>query len=373
MATVFVKKHKGKTKTTYQVYYKDPLTGEKKYYRTYPRHREAQCEANDLRSLLNSGKSPKDRRRKILLMTFGTVGESLQADWDAALARRALTRKTHEDYSYWLNSLIREFGGRFLCQMTREEVVGFVNRQATLNSCVSSNKYLSIFQRVFRKGIELNALTTNPVAGIKKMDEQHRNRFILPHDLDRLIAATQTNRGKFYMPAVIYLGAEHGASKQEILSLNWADINFDFGGKGFIRFYRTKNKRERSDFLMPRSKEALLSWQDHLERKRKKDKVAEIKSDRVFTRVDGTPLKSFNKAWWACLKVARIRDFHFHDLRHTFCSNLILSGSDLKIVKEMIGHRDISMTDRYSHLTFGHKLQHQKLLADYYINGCQGK
>ena len=99
-------------------------------------------------------------------------------------------------------------------------------------------------------------------------------------------------------------------------------------------------------------------------------KVTEIKSDRVFTRVDGTPLKSFNKAWWASLREARIDDFHFHDLRHTFCSNLILSGAGLKEVKDMIGHKDISMTDRYSHLTLDHKQHHQKRLADYYQNGA---
>ena len=61
-------------------------------------------------------------------------------------------------------------------------------------------------------------------------------------------------------------------------------------------------------------------------------------------------------------------NFHNHDLRHTYCSNLLLAGSDLKTVKEKIGHRDISMTDRYSHLTANHKLLHQEQLAAHYTN-----
>ncbi|MFH0844353.1 MAG: tyrosine-type recombinase/integrase [Pseudomonadota bacterium] len=63
--------------------------------------------------------------------------------------------------------------------------------------------------------------------------------------------------------------------------------------------------------------------------------------------------------------------FPVSDLRHTFCSNLLLSGSDLKDVKEMIGHRDLSMTDRYSHLTISRKLSRQEELARFYasING----
>jgi len=66
------------------------------------------------------------------------------------------------------------------------------------------------------------------------------------------------------------------------------------------------------------------------------------------------------------LELSGIENFHFHDLRHTFCSGLILSGASLKEVKEMIGHSDISMTDRYSHLSLNHKLFRQSKLAEHY-------
>ena len=120
---------------------------------------------------------------------------------------------------------------------------------------------------------------------------------------------------------------------------------------------------------MPRTREALLAWKKHLEWKRKKSNITEPKSEHVFCRIDGTPLGRFDKAWKASLKDAGIKNFWFHDLRHTFASNLLLSGANLKDVKEMIGHRDISMTDRYSHLNLAHKLQKQIQLADHYNNG----
>ena len=170
------------------------------------------------------------------------------------------------------------------------------------------------------------------------------------------------------MPAIIFLGAEHGASKQEILSLSWEKVDFSGLEKGIIEFYRNKNNKRRTEFIMPRTKQALLDWKNHLEYRRKKDKVNKIKSDNVFCRIDGTPIKCFNKAWWRILKIARINDFHFHDLRHTFCSNLLMAGGDLKDAKEMIGHSSISMTDRYSHLSALHKQNRQKLLAQYYDN-----
>ena len=164
-------------------------------------------------------------------------------------------------------------------------------------------------------------MIVNPVADIKKISEKdtEHNRFLLPDQLDELVKATQNNRGKFYMPAVIYLGAEHGASKQEILSLKWSDINFEFAGRGIIRLYRTKNKRERLEFLMPRTREALLAWKKHLEWKRKKSNITEPKSEHVFCRIDGTPLGRFDKAWKASLKDAGIviafpqLDVHFDE------------------------------------------------------------
>jgi site-specific recombinase XerD len=104
----------------------------------------------------------------------------------------------------------------------------------------------------------------------------------------------------------------------------------------------------------------LLNWMRH------RKKINHIKIDFVFCHLDGSPIKNFNKTWWKSLEIAGIQDFHFHDLRHTFCSNLILSGAGLKEVKEMIGHKDIAMPDRYSHLTDEHKYIRQKRLADHY-------
>ncbi|WP_084205592.1 tyrosine-type recombinase/integrase [Thermodesulfovibrio yellowstonii] len=58
----------------------------------------------------------------------------------------------------------------------------------------------------------------------------------------------------------------------------------------------------------------------------------------------GTRLTEFKRSFATALKKAKIRDFRFHDLRHTFTSQLIMKGADLKTVQELLGHRTLAMT-----------------------------
>jgi len=53
----------------------------------------------------------------------------------------------------------------------------------------------------------------------------------------------------------------------------------------------------------------------------------------------------------SALKKAGIKDFRFHDLRHTFGSHLVMQGVDLRTVQQLMGHKEISITMRYSHLS----------------------
>lgn len=368
MATVNIVKRKREKGMRYQVYFKDPYTGKKKYYKTFQRQKDAQQAANDLRTLLDSGKLPDKARKKIRMMTFNEVSCELEKEWDKKFKIGKLANATVANYKVALKAVRCEFGKMLLCEIKEDQIISYREGVVSELSNVSSNKRLLAIKQIFKKGIELNVVAEKPAEKVKKLSEKkhERNRFLKPSELFLLVDASKQTLAKHYLPALIFLGAEHGASKQEILSLRWSNIDFEFRDSGLVRFYRTKNEKERTDCLMPNTKEALLHWKRHQLLMRRKKKIDHNESDIVFSHLDGSPIQCFNKAWWSSLRIAGIKNFHFHDLRHTFCSNLILSGAGLKEVKEMIGHKDISMTDRYSHLTMEHRYQKQVQLPEHY-------
>jgi integrase len=80
-----------------------------------------------------------------------------------------------------------------------------------------------------------------------------------------------------------------------------------------------------------------------------------LASDYVFPGKTGHSLVDIRKRFHRALQEAGIEGFVFHDLRHTFASHLVMAGVDLMTVKEFLGHKDIKMTLRYSHLVPDYK------------------
>ena len=57
------------------------------------------------------------------------------------------------------------------------------------------------------------------------------------------------------------------------------------------------------------------------------------------------------RSWASLVAAAELENFHFHDCRHHFASKLVMAGVDLYAVKELLGHSDFAMTQRYAHLS----------------------
>lgn len=82
----------------------------------------------------------------------------------------------------------------------------------------------------------------------------------------------------------------------------------------------------------------------------------------------GKAVQDIRTGFIGACKRAGIENFRFHDLRHTFASQLVMKGANLKEVQELLGHKDIKMTMRYAHLS-----QESKKKAVNLLNGLTGQ
>ncbi len=120
---------------------------------------------------------------------------------------------------------------------------------------------------------------------------------------------------------------------------------------GFILLDHTKNGERREIPINATVRATLQSTPRRLD-------VRYVFYDPATLKQYGDVKKGFNGA---CRR-AGINDFHFHDLRHTFASHLVMAGQDITTVKELLGHKTLAMTLRYSHLAPAHTAKAVELL-----------
>lgn len=76
----------------------------------------------------------------------------------------------------------------------------------------------------------------------------------------------------------------------------------------------------------------------------------------------GGRMTEFTSSWEQLKRDASLENFRFHDCRHTFASRLAMRGAPLNVIRELLGHSDLKMTLRYSHLSPDTKAEAVRLL-----------
>ncbi len=131
-----------------------------------------------------------------------------------------------------------------------------------------------------------------------------------------------------------------GEARLTIIALKWENVDLD---EGYIRVEETKNDEPRTIPINKMLNEILILVQ------------YTSPEQNVFLNMKGEPVKEFKTAFNGALRRSGVKKFTFHDLRHTFATNLVMNKVDLVTIKELMGHSSIQMTMRYSHPTPEHK------------------
>ena len=248
--------------------------------------------------------------------------------------------KSHDRLKSFINTLNKYFSKKNLTDFT---VLDVENMQSDIIgrklSTAYANRLTAILKRMFKKATEWELIDESVFKRISSVKllrgENKRLRYLSDDEIERLI-----NPCSKELRPIVITALNTGMRKSEILHLTWDRVDLK---NRIILLDKTKNGDRREIPINQTLYDALSGITRH------------IKCDYVFYNPETLkPFYDIKKSFSGALKKAHIIDFHFHDLRHTFASRLVMAGVDLATIQKLLGHKTINMTLRYAHLSNVH-------------------
>ena len=229
-----------------------------------------------------------------------------------------------------VKTLLTFFTGYMLSEIKTRVIAEFRNRRLQKVKPATVYQELALLRRMFNVAIkEWEWCKDNPVSRLSFSvgNRNARSRWLTMEE-ENLLLEKATN--PIWLRSLFMVALHTGMRRGEILDLRWQNVDLL---KRLIRIVKSKNGEKRG---IPMSNTLVNLF--------KGMNVRDI-SGRVFP-ISGSSLRqAFDKV----IEKAKLEDFHFHDLRHTFATRLVQNGVDLYKVKELLGHKTIAMTMRYAH------------------------
>lgn len=258
--------------------------------------------------------------------------------------------RTMRGYRQCLVHLSHSFQGKRLSQISAFDVERHKKRRVEAHARVRANREIACLKTLINRCKDWGFYEgANPATAVKKLEEpQRRLRYLEPDEEGRLLAAAPELLRSLIVVAV-NTGLRIGA---EALTLRWPDVDLDRGTLTVLAAY-AKNKRTRTVNLNSRAIEALTALK------------AAARSEYVFSKRTGQPYGSMEKPFAkACARAGLAGSgVTLHTLRHTFASRLVMAGVDLRTVQELAGWADLSMVQRYAHVSQEHKARAVERIA----------
>ena len=224
------------------------------------------------------------------------------------------------------------FGGMQLSLIRKRDAQSYLTARLAEVSVQSARKEFFTLSHMLSLAVDWELIPANVAHAIElPKAPAGRVRYLQPTELQTVLAACPE-----WLRPIAGLLAFTGMRRSEVLGLRWLDI--DRRGERIL-LPQTKNGDARTVWLNALACDVIDSMKPG------------APTDIVFP--DITPINVSVAFMRSCRKV-KIADFRLHDLRHTAASWLRMSGADLQDVADLLGHRDLRMTRRYSHLSPAH-------------------
>jgi integrase len=230
----------------------------------------------------------------------------------------------------------------------RDELARGITRSGTPRSPSTVTRYMAPLSHCFTIAMkEWGWIDDTPMRKVTKPKEpKGRMRFLSDDERDRLLHACQES-GNLYLHTIVVLAIVSGMRRSEIMNLTWDKIDL----KRSVVTLQPEDTKNNEARAVPLSQHVLQMLKGL-------EKVRRIDTNLAFPApadIERTPKPiDIQSAWKGALRRADIKDFRFHDLRHTAASYLAMNGATLAEIAEVLGHKTLQMVKRYSHLTEAH-------------------
>ena len=157
-----------------------------------------------------------------------------------------------------------------------------------------------------------------------------RDRWLRPEEADRVIAEAAD-----HLKPPIAFSLLTGVRQENAIALDWSQVDM----KALTITFRIKSKRPgRKPHVLPITEPVLVLLAN----------LGPKEVGPVFTYKDQR-IRTWKTGWRAALRRAGIKDFRWHDLRHTFGAWLAQAGVPFAKIRDLMGHASITTTERYAH------------------------
>jgi len=279
---------------------------------------------------------------KELLSAYGGVKDyqvTLQEMSDKYL-KNGYSGKNIQKQTARLQFWVNRYGHKLLTEITRADISrGTYELSATLSNA-TVNRHKSAISVVFSFACRQYELPDNPALHIPSLPENNKRiRFLSEAERTRLFGSCRDSQwDKLHL--LVLLAITTGARKGELTKLRWSDVDFE-RQTAFVK--TSKNGQPK---VLPLTDSVIKELQLFNTKDNSLIFASTVKPDKPYC---------FTKPWYKALKDADIEDFRFHDLRHSCASYLAMNGASLLEIASVLGHKQISVTQRYAHISIRHK------------------
>jgi integrase len=289
-------------------------------------------------------KLPQKLRRRII--PFAEVADDAVVYVKAKYARPADDVARLEVIKGW-------FAGKSTESLTLDEIESRLEDAKAVNKWAAStrNHFHNLLSLTFRLAIRKRKVKESPMLGLEKLSEKNEIvRWLTADEENALRAAIRSNpvwaAHEPELDLALNTGLRRGSMYRDLV---WENVDLE---ARTLTIPRTKNG---DSIVLPINTQAMRALLIFRSRGDGRGRVVRNAAGRTLT---------YNADWFRpAVRASGIARFRWHDCRHTFASRLRQAGVPLGNIAELLGHKTLAMTRRYSHLAISNLHQAVSLIG----------